>query len=75
MRKLLCKFGLHSKFILDAAATTAAAAVASGIKPGQELEKYLRLTADAATIAGVSMEEMGSIINKVQAKGKARWRI
>lgn len=59
-------------FGLDAAATTAAAAVASGIKPGQELEKYLRLTADAATIAGVSMEEMGSIINKVQAKGKAQ---
>lgn len=59
-------------FGLDAAATTAAAAVASGIKPGQELERYLRLTADAATIAGVSMEEMGSIINKVQAKGKAQ---
>lgn len=59
-------------FGLDAAATTAAAAVASGIKPGQELEKYLRLTADAATIAGVSMEEMGSIVNKVQAKGKAQ---
>ena len=59
-------------FGLDAAATTAASAVASGIKPGQELERYLRLTADAATIAGVSMEEMGSIINKVQAKGKAQ---
>lgn len=59
-------------FGLDAAATTAAAAVASGIKPGQELERYLRLTADAATIAGVSMEEMGSIINKVQAKGVAQ---
>lgn len=59
-------------FGLDAAATTAAAAVASGIKPGQELERYLRLTADAATIAGVSMEEMGSIVNKVQAKGKAQ---
>lgn len=59
-------------FGLDAAATTAASAVASGIKPGQELERYLRLTADAATIAGVSMEEMGSIVNKVQAKGKAQ---
>lgn len=55
---------------LDAAATTAASAVASGIKPGKELERYLRLTADAATIAGVSMEEMGSIINKTTAKGK-----
>lgn len=59
-------------FGLDAAATTAASAVAAGIKPGKELEGYLRLTADAATIAGVSMEEMGSIINKVTAKGKVQ---
>lgn len=59
-------------FGLDAAATTAAAAVAAGIKPGQQLEKYLRLTADAATIAGVSMEEMGAIINKVTARGVAQ---
>lgn len=58
-------------FGLDAAATTAASAVAAGIKPGQELERYLRLTADAATIAGVSMEEMGSIINQVTSKGYA----
>ena len=56
---------------LDTAATVAASAVAAGIKPGQELEKYLRLTADAATIAGISMDEMGSIINKVNANGKA----
>ncbi len=58
-------------FGLDAAATVAASAVAAGIKPGQDLEKYLRLTADAATIAGISMDEMGSIMNKVQANGKA----
>lgn len=57
-------------FGLDSAATSAASAVAAGIKPGKELERYLRLTADAATIAGVSMEEMGSIINKATAKGK-----
>ena len=56
---------------LDTAATVAASAVAAGIKPGQELEKYLRLTADAATIAGISMDEMGSIMNKVQANGRA----
>lgn len=58
-------------FGLDAAATTAAGAVAAGIKPGQELEKYLRLTADAATIAGTSMSEMGSILNRVQTQGRA----
>lgn len=58
-------------FGLDTAATIAASAVAAGIKPGKELENYLRLTADAATIAGISMEEMGSIMNKVNANGKA----
>ncbi|MDF2045154.1 tape measure protein [Microbacterium sp. Kw_RZR3] len=54
-------------FGLDAAATVAASAVAAGIKPGAELEKYLRLTADAATIAGTSLDEMGAIINKATA--------
>lgn len=53
-------------FGLDEAATTAANAVAAGIKPGQELTRYLTMTADAAAIAGTSMSEMGSIINKVQ---------
>ncbi len=55
-----------TSFGLDEAATTAANAVAAGIKPGQELTKYLSMTADAAAIAGTSMAEMGSIINKVQ---------
>src|SRR5690606_27467523 len=58
-------------FGLDTAATVAASAVAAGIKPGKELEGYLRLTADAATIAGISMDEMGSIMNKVQTNGRA----
>lgn len=53
-------------FGLDSAATQAAGAVAAGVKPGKELENYLRLTADAATIAGVSMDEMGFVMNKVQ---------
>lgn len=53
-------------FGLDEAATTAANAVAAGIKPGQELTEYLTMTADAAAIAGTSLSEMGSIINKVQ---------
>ncbi|MFF2621249.1 tape measure protein [Oerskovia jenensis] len=58
-------------FGLDTAATVAASAVAAGIKPGQQLERYLKLTADAATIAGSSMGEMGDIINQVTAKGTA----
>ena len=57
-------------FGLDDAATVAATAVAAGIKPGAELERVLRLTADAATIAGSSLGEMGSIFGKVAATGK-----
>lgn len=58
-------------FGMGEAATTAATAVAAGIKPGKELTKYLTLTGDAATIAGSSMGEMGSILNKVQTSGRA----
>ena len=57
-------------FGLDEAATVAASAVAAGIKPGQELERTLKLVADAATIGGVGMDEMGAIFNKVAANGK-----
>ncbi|QKY79968.1 tail length tape measure protein [Gordonia phage Clawz] len=53
------------------AATIAASAVAAGIKPGQQLEKYLRMTADAASIAGVELGDMGSIMNQVQTNGVA----
>ena len=56
---------------LDAAATLAATAVAAGVKPGQELTKYLSLAGDAATIAGTSLDEMGSIFGKVQTQQRA----
>lgn len=55
---------------LGDAATTAASAVASGIKPGAQLTQYLKTVADTAAVAGVGMSEMGSIFNKVAAKGK-----
>ncbi len=58
-------------FGLGEAATIAASAVAAGVKPGEELTKYLRLTADAATIAGSSLGDMGYILNKVTTTGKA----
>ena len=57
-------------FGLDAAATTAAMAVASGIKPGQQLEQVLKTVADTAGIAGASMDEMGMIFGSVAARGK-----
>ncbi|WP_104164667.1 tape measure protein [Arthrobacter sp. SX1312] len=59
-------------FGMDEAATTAAGAVAAGIKPGKDLEGVLRLVGDAATIGGTSMSEMGSIFNKVATSGKVQ---
>ena len=59
-------------FGMDEAATTAASAVAAGIKPGKELESYLRLVGDAAAIAGTDMSSMGSIFNKVATSGKVQ---
>ncbi|MHA7145438.1 tape measure protein [Arthrobacter sp. TmT3-37] len=59
-------------FGMDEAATTAAGAVAAGIKPGRDLEGVLRLVGDAATIGGTSMSEMGSIFNKVASSGKVQ---
>lgn len=56
---------------LEAAATTAASAVAAGIQPGEELTRYLSLAGDAAAIAGSGMDEMGSILNKVSTANKA----
>lgn len=56
---------------LDSAMTTAASAVAAGIQPGKDLEKYLTAVADASAVAGIGMDEMGAIFNKVSSQGKA----
>ncbi|UEH02008.1 peptidoglycan DD-metalloendopeptidase family protein [Staphylococcus gallinarum] len=60
-----------TSFGMGEAATTAANAVAAGIKPGKELTQYLTNTGDAAAVAGVGMDEMGRILNKVQTSNKA----
>jgi tape measure domain-containing protein len=57
-------------FGLDTAATLAGTVVAAGIKPGKELERTLKLTADAATIAKVPLSEMGDIVGKVASGQK-----
>lgn len=59
-------------FGMDEAASTAAGAVAAGIKPGKELEAVLKLVGDAATIGGTSMGEMGAIFNKVATSNKVQ---
>lgn len=59
-------------FGLDSAATTAAGAVAAGIKPGEELERILSSVANSSAAAGMGMDEMGGIYNKVASIGKAQ---
>jgi tape measure domain-containing protein len=58
-------------FGLGEAATVAGAAVAAGIKPGEQLQNHLKSIANNASAAGLSMEDMGSIFNKAatQANG------
>lgn len=56
---------------LGDAATVAASAVAAGIKPGEQLTKYLSSVGDAASIAGVGLSDMGRIFNQVQTGQKA----
>lgn len=58
-------------FGLDEAATTAAGAVAAGIKPGQQLAKYLGTVADVAAQTNTSMEESGRVLNKARTIGAA----
>lgn len=60
-----------TSFGLDEAATTAASAVAAGIKPGKELEGVLTTVANTSAGAGTSMSEMGAIFSTVAANGKA----
>ncbi|KAA9133763.1 tape measure protein [Microbacterium caowuchunii] len=62
-------------FGMDAAATVAASAVAAGIKPGADLQRTLKLVADAATIAGTDMGSMGDIFNKVAASNKVQMNV
>ena len=59
-------------FGLGEAATTAAGAVAAGIKPGERLEQVLKSVANSAAAAQVDMGEMGGIFNKVASLGKAQ---
>ncbi len=57
-------------FSMDSAATVAAGLFAAGIKEGDEMTSSLKLVGDAAQVSGRSMEEIGSIFNKIAANGK-----
>lgn len=57
-------------FGLGDAASLAATMVATGIKPGEDLTRTLKLMADTATISGTSLGDMGNVFGKVAASGK-----
>lgn len=61
-----------TSFGLGEAATTAAGAVAAGIKPGEELEGVLKSVANSAAATGTDLADMGGIFNKVASQGKAQ---
>lgn len=52
------------------AASLAGTLVASGIAPGRELERVLKLVGDASAITGSDLGDMGAIWAKVAANGK-----
>ena len=56
-------------FGLDQSVKVASTAIAAGVPQGDKLTKYLKSVADAATIAGTDMEEMGTVYNKIMANG------
>mgnify|MGYP000847837250 CR=1 FL=1 len=58
-------------FGMGEAATTAAGAVAAGIRPGAQLEQVLKNVANAAAATDSSMGDMGAIFNKVATTNKA----
>lgn len=61
-----------TSFGMGEAAQTAAGAVAAGIKPGKQLEGMLKSVSNSAAAAGVGMNEMGSIFNKVVTSNRAQ---
>lgn len=58
-------------FSLDEMASAASVAMAAGLKPGAQLNAYMKTLKNAAAAANVPLSEMGPILNKVQTAGKA----
>lgn len=58
-------------FSLDEMASSASVAMAAGIKPGAELNKYMKTLKNASAAANVPLGEMGQILNKTITSGRA----
>lgn len=61
-------------YSLGDASTIAAQALASGVKPGQELTSSLKTVANVAALAKTDMGDMGNVFAKVWANGKVTTR-
>ena len=57
-------------FGLDEAASSAAKFSAVGVKSGDDLNRTLTMTADIATQAGTSMDDISSVLAKVAGQGR-----
>lgn len=58
-------------FALDEMASAASVAMAAGIKPGEQLNKYMGTLKNAAAAANVPLGDMGKILNKTVTSGRA----
>lgn len=58
-------------FALDEMASAASVAMAAGLKPGAELNGYMKTLKNAAAAANVPLADMGQILNKTVTSGRA----
>lgn len=59
-----------TRFTLQDMAKVASGALGSGVTEDYELDKYLSRTADLAQLAGISVTDMGGMMNKAYSRGK-----
>lgn len=64
-----------TRFMLQDMAKVATGALGSGVTQKYSLNDYLTRTADLAQLTGMSVDEMGSILNKAYSKGKVDARL
>lgn len=59
-----------TRFTLQDMAKVASGALGSGVTEDYDLDKYLSRTADLAQLAGISVTDMGGMMNKAYSRGK-----
>lgn len=59
-----------TRFTLQDMAKVASGALGSGVTEDYQLDAYLSRTADLAQLAGISVTEMGGMMNKAYSRGK-----